>query len=32
MNNQSQHQEAYISPFSRRDAMKDTLIDRGVEN
>lgn len=32
MSNQVQNQETYISPFSKRDAMKDTLITQGVED
>jgi hypothetical protein len=32
MSNQVQNQETYISPFSKRDVMKDTLITQGVED
>ncbi|EFX60085.1 hypothetical protein DAPPUDRAFT_345434 [Daphnia pulex] len=32
MNNQSHNTETYVSPFSKRDAMKDTLIDQNIED
>lgn len=32
MNNQSHNVETYVSPFSKRDAMKDTLIEHNIED
>ena len=31
MNNQSHNQEIYVSPFSKRDNLKDALIQKGVD-
>jgi hypothetical protein len=31
MNSQSQNIETFVSPFSKRDAMKDTLIEQNIE-
>lgn len=31
MNNQTSNTESYVSPFSKRDAMKDTLIEQNIE-
>jgi hypothetical protein len=30
MNNQTANNDTYVSPFSKRDAMKDTLIDQNI--
>lgn len=32
MNNQIQNGESYISPFSKRDALKEELIDKNLED
>lgn len=32
MNNQTQNVEAYVSPFSKRDAMKDALIKNNIDD
>lgn len=32
MNNQNQNSETYVSPFTKRDAMKDALIDNNISD
>ena len=31
MNNQSHNQEVYVSPFAKRDNLKDSLINKAIE-
>ena len=31
MNNQTQKQESFVSPFAKRDNLKDQLINKNIE-
>lgn len=32
MNNQNYNQETYVSPFAKRDNLKDNLINKAIED